>query len=133
LSRTHVLQVHKVQHKPRKKSSWGLNLKWSKELECVEKWRTGLSGVPPDSVQCTRTVQFQTSHSREFQGALCYNSLDYPVCQRSNNYLRQRSTLQSKQCHGRSQSRKSEGHRTVRCRKKIKLQRSAQLRTQTVE
>jgi hypothetical protein len=31
-------------------------LKRSKELECAENWRTGLSGVPPDSVRCTRIV-----------------------------------------------------------------------------
>jgi hypothetical protein len=37
----------------------------------------------------------RTSHSWEFQGALRYNSPDYPVSQRSNGYLRQRSTLQS--------------------------------------
>jgi hypothetical protein len=47
----------------------------------------------PDSVRCTRTVQMSNSHSREFQGALRYNSPDCPVCQRSNDYLRQQSTL----------------------------------------
>jgi hypothetical protein len=58
-----VLQVHKVQHKPIKDSNYGLNLKRSKELECAMDWRTGLSGVPPGSVRCTRTVQVSTSHS----------------------------------------------------------------------
>jgi hypothetical protein len=48
--------VHKVQHKPIKDSSYGLNLKRSKELECAKNWCTGLSGVPPDSVRCTRAV-----------------------------------------------------------------------------
>jgi hypothetical protein len=33
-----------------------------------------------------------TSHSREFQGTLRYNSPDCPVCQQKNGYLRQRST-----------------------------------------
>jgi hypothetical protein len=33
-----------------------------------------------DSVRCTRVVQLQTSHSREFQGAFYYNSPDCPVC-----------------------------------------------------
>jgi hypothetical protein len=28
----------------------------SKETECALVWRTGLSGVPSDIVQCTRTV-----------------------------------------------------------------------------
>jgi hypothetical protein len=37
----------------------------------------------------------RTSHSHEFHDALHYNSPDYPVRQRSNGYLRQRSTLQS--------------------------------------
>jgi hypothetical protein len=60
------------------------------------------------SVRCTRNVQMSTSHSREFQGALRYNtpshsrefqgalrynSPDCPVSQRSNDYLHQRSTL----------------------------------------
>jgi hypothetical protein len=34
--------------------------------------------------------------------------------------------------HGRSHSNKSEGHRTVRCRKRTKLQRSPRLRTLTI-
>jgi hypothetical protein len=29
------------------------------KLECAKERRTGLSGVPPDSVQCTRTVQLK--------------------------------------------------------------------------
>jgi hypothetical protein len=30
-----------------------------KKLECAEERRTGLSGVPPDNVRCTRTVQLK--------------------------------------------------------------------------
>ena len=47
--------------------------------------------------QCTvhQGHTLRTSHSREFQGALCYNSPDCPMSQRSNGYLGQRSTLQS--------------------------------------
>ena len=52
-------------------------------------WRTGLSGVPPDSVRCT-TGQYpvhqrtptQTRHLREFPEALRYNSPDCPVYSR---------------------------------------------------
>jgi hypothetical protein len=44
-------------------------------------WRTGLSGVPPDSVRCTMPVQIRSSHSRDFEGALRYKSPDCPVCQ----------------------------------------------------
>jgi hypothetical protein len=36
-----------------------------------------------DSVWCTWTVQGLSSHSREFAGALHYNSPDYPVCHRT--------------------------------------------------
>jgi hypothetical protein len=53
-SRIRVLLVHKVQHKPRKKSVRDTILLEQKGLECAEKWRTGLSGEPPDSVRCTR-------------------------------------------------------------------------------
>jgi hypothetical protein len=47
----------------------------------------------PDSVRCTRTVQMSTSHSLENQGVLRYNSPNCLVCQRSNVYLGQQSTL----------------------------------------
>jgi hypothetical protein len=91
LSRIHLLQVHKVQHKPRKNSVRERNFIGAKELECAEEWRTG----PADSVRCTRTVQSSTSHSREFGDALRYYSSNCPVRQRSNYSLRHWSTLQS--------------------------------------
>jgi hypothetical protein len=47
----------------------------------------------PDTVRCTRRVQFPTSHSREFRGALLYNSPDCPVSQRSNDSLRANGQL----------------------------------------
>jgi hypothetical protein len=46
-------------------------------------WRTGLSGVPPDSVRCTRSIQGWTSHSSVSADALRYNSPDYLVCHRT--------------------------------------------------
>jgi hypothetical protein len=49
----------------------------------------------PDSVRCTRTVQMSTSHSRESQDALRYNSPDCLVSQQATAIQRQRSTLQS--------------------------------------
>jgi hypothetical protein len=70
-----------------------------KKPKCALVWRTGLSGVPPDSVRCTRTVQLRTLHLRVSQAALRYNSPDCPVCHRtvrctkqSNFYLAQRSS-----------------------------------------
>ena len=47
------------------------------------------------TVRCPRAVQVSTSHSRENEGALCYNSPDCPVSQRATAIQRQRSTLQS--------------------------------------
>jgi hypothetical protein len=41
-----------------------------------------LKNSAPDSVRCPRTVQVSTSHSRENEGALCYNSPDCSVCHR---------------------------------------------------
>jgi hypothetical protein len=41
LSRIHVLHMHKVQHKPIKKSVRGHNSFRAKGLECAENWRIG--------------------------------------------------------------------------------------------
>jgi hypothetical protein len=67
-------------------------------------------GLVHRTVQCTRTVQGPTSHSRENSGALRYNSPDCPVCHQtircvSGQWLSsaQRSTLTALQCRGRSQ------------------------------
>jgi hypothetical protein len=48
--------------------------------------------VPPDSVQCTRTVKLRTLHLRVSQAALRYNSPDCPVCQAEQRLPAQRST-----------------------------------------
>jgi hypothetical protein len=49
--------VPKVQHKPIKRSKIGFKRKEQKKPKRTLAWRTGLSGVPPDSVRCTRAVQ----------------------------------------------------------------------------
>jgi hypothetical protein len=53
-------------------------------------WRTGLSGVPPNSVRCTtgqcpvhQGTQRPTLHLREFLEELRYNSPDCPVPHRT--------------------------------------------------
>jgi hypothetical protein len=58
LSRIHVLQVHKVQHKPRKKIKLGTQFIWSKKDLSVLKFGA------PDSVRCARRGSQQTNHSR---------------------------------------------------------------------
>jgi hypothetical protein len=131
--------MHKVQHKPINIQVRDPIQKEQKGLESVVVWRTGLSGVPPDSVRCTRTVQVSTSHSQENTGALHYNSLNCPVCQRATAI--QRATVDSdgeqwNTVRGRSQSNEVRGapdcpvwHWTVWCRKRTKPQRSTELRT----
>jgi hypothetical protein len=61
-------------------------------LKSILVWHTGLSGAPPDSVQCTRGKRLQTLHLRVSEAALRYNSPECPVCQRSNGWEAQRST-----------------------------------------
>jgi hypothetical protein len=63
----------------------------SKETKSALVWRTGLSGVPPDSVRCTSTVQSQTSHSRVL---LRYNLPDCPMCHRTVRYTSGVTTIQ---------------------------------------
>jgi hypothetical protein len=72
--------VHKGLTQTNKRSKLGFK---SKGTECALVWRIGLSGVPPNSVRCTRTVQLQTRHPRVSAGALRYNSPDCPVCHRT--------------------------------------------------
>jgi hypothetical protein len=87
--------VLKVKHKQRKRYKLGFKRKEQKKPKRTLVWRTGLSGVPPDCVRCTRMDQPQTLHLRVSLGALRYNTSDCPVChrtiqctKRSNGYQR---------------------------------------------
>jgi hypothetical protein len=73
-------------------SKTGCDIKGAKGTKCAMVSRTGLSGVPPDSVRCTRTVHGPSIHSRVLAGALRYNSPDCPVSQRTTAICTQRST-----------------------------------------
>jgi hypothetical protein len=46
--------VPKVHNKPIKRPRKGSNKERKRQPKCALVWRTGLSGVPPDSVRCTR-------------------------------------------------------------------------------
>jgi hypothetical protein len=46
--------VPKVHNKPIKRSRKDSNIESKRQPKCALVWRTGLSGVPPDSVRCTR-------------------------------------------------------------------------------
>jgi hypothetical protein len=113
LPRCLLSQVHKVQHKPRKKFSWGLNLIWSKGLESVlpVAHRT-VSGAPGRAALKPATLGF-------LHGTLCYNSPDCPVCtgtcpvcQRSNGNMAPTVDCHSEQCKLEVRAEKSEctGH-----------------------
>jgi hypothetical protein len=49
--------VPKVHTKPIKDQEIGSNKESKGQPKCALVWRTGLSGVPPDSVRCTRGLQ----------------------------------------------------------------------------
>jgi hypothetical protein len=57
-----------------------------KKLKATLVWRTGLSGVPPDSVWCTKEINSELLSFGFLEILLRYNSPDCPVCQRSNGY-----------------------------------------------
>jgi hypothetical protein len=75
--------VPKVQHKPIKRSELEFKRKQQKKPKRTLVWRTGLSGMPPDSVRCTRVDRPPTLHLRVSLGALRYNSPDCPVSHRT--------------------------------------------------
>jgi hypothetical protein len=63
-------------------------------MDTILKEEKDLSVLRNDTPDCPmhQDHTLWTSHSRQSQGVLRYNSLDCPVSQRSNDYLRQRST-----------------------------------------
>jgi hypothetical protein len=84
--------VLKVQHKPIKRFKLGFKRKKQKKPKRTLVWCTGLSGVPPDSVRCTRDRTDWTLHLRVSGEPLRYNSPDCPVHQAEQRLPAQRST-----------------------------------------
>jgi hypothetical protein len=82
--------VPKVHTKLIKRPRNGFNKKSKGQPKAALVRRTGLSGVPPDSVRCTtgqcpvhQGTPSQTLHLREFSETLRYNSPDCPVHHRT--------------------------------------------------
>jgi hypothetical protein len=75
--------VLKVQHKPIKRSKLGFKTKEQKKPKRIQVWRTGLSGVPPDSVRCTRGDRLKLFTFGFLEEPLRYNSPDCPVGHRT--------------------------------------------------
>jgi hypothetical protein len=111
--------VPKVQHKPIKRSKIGFKRKEQKKPKAALVWRTGLSGVPQDSVRCTRVDRLQLLTFGFLEKPLRYNSPDCPVCQWSNGYsatVDSNGNLKSATVRGQFaqiQSRCQKAHRTV--------------------
>jgi hypothetical protein len=72
--------VPKVQHKPIKSPRKGSNKKEQNQPKAALVWRTGLSGVPPDSIRCTREINSELATFGFLRISLRYNSPDCPVC-----------------------------------------------------
>jgi hypothetical protein len=83
--------VLKVQHKPIKGSKLGFKRKEQKKPKRTLVWRTGLSGVPPDSVRCPGPYDFKlaTFGFLESRSAIIHRTVR---CATGATALAQRST-----------------------------------------
>jgi hypothetical protein len=132
----------KVQHKP-------INIQVRDPIQKEQKEPSVLWSGAPDCPVCHRTVSGAPRPYRVQTATLGFSQARSAIIHRTvrcatelsgepagNGYLRAtvdcKSTWRREQCSGRSQSREVRGHRTVRCRKDTKLQRSTSLRTLTV-
>jgi hypothetical protein len=106
--------VSKIQHKPIKRTRQGSKQRSKKKPNCSLVWRTGLSGVPPDSVWCTREDLLQTLHLRVSQAQPHYNSPDCPVHHRTVSGAPEGSSSKLAS-FGKTEGRSAIIHRTVRC------------------
>mgnify|MGYP007025394691 CR=1 FL=1 len=94
----------KVQHKPIKSPRKGLKERSKRQPKAALVWRTGLSGVPPDSVQCTRELEAELATFGKMGGrsAIIHRTVrctpDCPVSQRSNGYFAPTVTCRSIKC-----------------------------------
>jgi hypothetical protein len=120
--------VPKVQHKPIKSPRLGSKERSKRKLKVALVWRTGLPGVPPDSVRCTRVDQLELATFGFLEMPLRYNSLECPVCHRTvrcaigattskrNGRLQRsadRCTVRGQSAQSQSSARRRIGQRTV--------------------
>jgi hypothetical protein len=115
--------VPKVQHKPIKSPRKGSNKKSKRQPEAALVWRTGLSGVPPDSVRCTREInsELATFGFLELPSAIIHRTVrcstglsGVPSEQRLTAPMVVYKSLQwTVQLRAQSQSRHQMTHRTV--------------------
>jgi hypothetical protein len=129
LSRYHLSQMHKVQHKPRKKFSWGhnQNLEQGMRVCCQVAHRTLYGALGPGT---NKPATLGNS-----LGALRYNSPDCPVCTglygepaKQRLSVRQQSSAKANSVW-QSQNREVRTHRTVRYSKRTKGSNGQQLQS----
>jgi hypothetical protein len=115
--------VPKVQLKTNTKIKKGSKRKEQRKPKCSLVWHTGLSGVPPDCVRCTRVNQlklFGFGISRRSSAIIHWTVRccigQCPVAHRTvrctsgaTAICAQRSTLQNEQCNSECQSRSQRG------------------------
>jgi hypothetical protein len=65
--------VPKVHNKPIKRLRKGSNKESKRQPKGTLVWRIGLSGVPPDSVRCTRVLDAELATFGKFQGRSAIN------------------------------------------------------------
>jgi hypothetical protein len=96
----HLSQVHKVQHKPRKKLSCGLNQVWSKDMHWCCQWQTGHCLVCTGHCPVPHAEQhsniplsvFSKGHSTIIHWTIRWHRT-CSVSQRSNGHLRTNGRL----------------------------------------
>jgi hypothetical protein len=82
-------------------------------------WRTGLSGVPPDSVRCTREIDAELASFGNLVGRSAIIHRTVRCASRAMTTSYQRSSVEDIKCATvrayarRSQSRRQKAHRTV--------------------
>jgi hypothetical protein len=88
--------VPKVHIKPIKRPKKDSNIREQSQPKCPLVWRTGLSGVPPDSVRCTRdsNSELLTFGNSGSQSAIIHRTVWCSTCQRSNGYFSANGHLQ---------------------------------------
>jgi hypothetical protein len=90
--------VPKVQYKPIKSPKKGSNKEKQNQPKAALIWRTGLSGVPPDSVRCTRENNYELLSFGFLEMPLRYNSPDCLVYHAEQRLTAPTVVCKSEQC-----------------------------------
>jgi hypothetical protein len=97
------------------KTNFGFNQGAKGQPKAPLVWRTGLSGVPPDSVRCTRGLQLQLATFGNYHRRLHYNSPDSVRCSKGGRPQKLASFGKLQRLVRYNSPDMSGVHRTVRC------------------